>query len=794
MTVEPLKPEALRHRCDATQFEFETSAELAELTEAIGQQRAMEALRFGLAVRHPGYNIFALGPSGMGKHYVVRQFLEQAAAARAVPQDWCYVHAFDEVHQPRALALPPGKGVTLRADMERLIEDIKVAISAAFEGDEYQAQRRAVEEFLKERQQSVIAGIEVEAAEQGIGLLRSPGGLALVPLEEGEVMRQEVFESLGEEERAAFEAVMETFRERLHEALQQAPQWEREQRERIREINREVATVAIAHLVEEMSAAYEALPQVLAYLGGVFEDIVRNAARLAEGLEDDEAPPNMPAALMEQGPERHYKVNVIVDHAESVGAPVVYEDQPTVYNLVGRLEHRARMGALMTDFTLIRAGALHRANGGYLLIDAIKLLEQPHAWQQLKAALRAGEIRTRSLEQLLDRVTTVTLEPSPIPLDLKVVLIGERHVYAALAAQDPDFEQLFKVAADFDEAMSRTEENVQLYARLLATLARKGELRPLNPEAVARVIERVGRLAHDNQKLSIHIQSTSDLLREADHYAGLHEGEVIGAEHIEQAIQARMRRHSRVQERTQEDMSRAVVHVATEGQAVGQVNGLSVLAFGQVAFGRPSRITATAGPGKGGVVDIEREVDLGGPLHSKGVLILTGFLGSRCARTVPLALSARVAMEQSYGGVDGDSATMAETCALVSALTHLPLRQDLALTGSMDQFGRIQAVGGVNEKIEGFYDLCVARGLTGTQGVLLPAANVHHLMLRQDLVDAAAQGRFHVYLVDHIDQALELLMGHPAGQQDPQGHWTEDSINARLQRRLGELAELARAL
>ena len=792
---EPLSPELLSAVCDPAQFEFETTEELDELGEAIGQARALEALAFGVRIRQPGFNLFALGPTGMGKHYVVRQFLEREALGRETPSDWCYVHNFDEPHRPVALSLPQGQGSALKADLARLIEDAKAGLASAFESEDYRTRKRVYAELLKQRQGQVIALIEEEANEADIAILRSPGGLALVPMECGEVMGQEAFEALDEGVKAVLEEGMERFREALHEALQQEPLWEREQRDKIRELNREVAAGAIEHLMVEVMEAYQGQQDVEAYLKALFEDLVEHAARLVGSLDDDEeerqsARPPQPR----QDLERRYAVNVIVEHAEGAGAPVVYEDQPTVYNLIGRVEHRAWMGALMTDFSLLRAGSLHRANGGYLIMDAVKLLEQPHAWDVLKRALRSGEVRTESVEKLLDRVTTVSLEPMPLPLDVKVVLVGERSVWGSLSAQDVDFEQLFKVAVDFDEDMPRTPETIALYARLIATLARKSGLRPLDRGAVAAVIEHVGRVAGDNEKLSIHIQNTSDLLREADYRAGQEGLAVMGVDAVRRALEAKRRRSSRMQERMQERTLRGITLIATEGEAVGQINGLSVLSVGQASFGQTSRITAAVRFGEGEVLDIEREAELGGPLHSKGVFILTGFLGSRYAAEMTLSLSASIAMEQSYTGVDGDSATCAEACALLSALSGVPIKQGLAITGSMNQLGQVQAVGGVIEKIEGFFDLCSARGLTGDQGVLIPASNVPHLMLRGDLVDAAREGRFHVYPIRSVDEAIEILTGRAAGEKGEEGLYPQGSINRLVQDRLRALAEHARQL
>jgi len=486
-------------------------------------------------------------------------------------------------------------------------------------------------------------------------------------------------------------------------------------------------------------------------------------------------------------------VNVLVDHSESKGAPVVYEDHPTYNNLIGRIEHIAHMGALVTDFNLIKPGALHRANGGYLILDARQLLLQPYAWDGLKRALRSREVRIESLSQVLSLVSTVSLEPEPIPLDVKVVLIGERLLYYLLYQLDPDFGELFKVEADFNEEIPRTPENNLLYARLIGTIARKEGLRPFDRGAVARVIEHSARMADDAEKLSIHLLSTADLLREADYWAGVAGNGVVTADDVQRAIDAQIHRADRLRELVQEEIKRGTILIDTTGERVGQVNGLSVIQLGNFAFGRPNRITARVRLGKGEVVDIEREVELGGPIHSKGVLILSGFLGARYAAERPLSLSASLVFEQSYSGVEGDSASLAELCALLSSLAEVPIRQSLAVTGSVNQHGEVQAIGGVNEKIEGFFDVCKTRGLTGEQGVIIPATNVQHLMLRQDVIEAVKAGQFHIYPVQTVDQGIELLTGIPAGERDEEGNFPEGSINQLVEARLIELAEKQRA-
>ena len=549
---------------------------------------------------------------------------------------------------------------------------------------------------------------------------------------------------------------------------------------------------AVSHLMEELQTAYADLPTVLELLAEVSKDIADN---VGDFIEDEEEAKGR-GRRREGGDAsfRRYRVNVLVDNSALTGAPVVYEDHPTQPDLVGRVEHFAHFGALITDFNLIKPGALHEANGGYLVMDAHKLLSQPFAWDDLKRALKAREVCIEPPGQSMGLLATVSLEPEPIPLDLKVVLTGDPMLYYLLSHHDPEFAELFKVAADFDWRMDRTDANVLGLARSIAALARKEDLRPLDQAAVARVVERAAREVEDADKLSTHMASLADLVREADYWAGEDDCLVVGSVHIQRAIDAATYRQDRVRDNVQDEIVKGSVHIATEGAEIGQINGLAVLELGRFAFGRPSRITARVRFGHGEVLDIEREVELGGPLHGKGVMILASYLSARFAADMPLSLSASLVFEQSYGGVEGDSASSTELYCLLSALAEVPIRQDLAVTGSVDQFGRVQAIGGVNEKIEGYFDLCRARGLTGGHGVLIPAANVRNLMLRHDVVAACAEGKFAVIPVETIDQGIAVLTGLPAGELDSHGEFPPGSVNRKVHSRLAGFARKAEAM
>ncbi len=783
---QPLTPEQLYRRCEAADLPFSLCTELAEAPGLIGQERAIEAVEFAIRMRRKGYNVFATGASGTGRHAAIADLLRRQAANEPTPPDWCYVNNFADPQRPRRLSLSPGRGSDLALAMDRLVEELRSALPAAFERDEYRARREVIDQQFKSRSEQAFGALQQRAAQNAVALMRTPMGLALAPMREGKVMAPETFEELPQSEREAIQHKMEELQNELEATMRQVPQWEREHRDAVRALNRDVSGFAIAHLMEEVRTAFADLPDVAAYLDAVEHDVKENLELfLPQSAPQTEAPQPVPVgAEAESMRFRRYRVNVIVDNGARSGAPVVYEDNPTHQTLVGRVEHLARYGALVTDFNLLAAGSLHRANGGYLLLDAEKLITGNFGWPSLKRALNAGEIRIETLEQLLSMASTVSLEPEPIPLQVKIVLIGSPLTYYLLSANDEEFPDLFKIAADFEDRVVRDSDTTLRYARLICTIGRREQLRPLDRDAAARVIEQAARLSGDAERLWTGMRAITDLLQEADQLAADAGKEVVGAAEVQGAIDAQFRRGDRIYRRMQEEIGRGTIRVEMDGAEVGQVNGLSVISLGGLAFGNPSRITARVRLGRGEVVDIEREVALGGPLHSKGVLILGGFLGGRFGRNRPLSLNATLVFEQSYAGIDGDSASAAELLALLSALAEAPIDQSLAITGSVDQRGQIQAIGGVNEKIEGFFDACRITGLTGRQGVLVPASNVKHLMLRRDVVDAAAAGRFRVIPIDTIDQALEILTGTAAGSADADGNFPPGTLNYRIGARL----------
>ena len=774
--IKPLPPEQLYTTCDVNQFSFDTTDQLQDLKEIIGQDRALQALHFGAGIQQEGYNLYVLGPTGLGKHAVVREYLEEKSRTETPPQDWVYVNNFETPSKPIAISLESGHGQIFRDDMRQLVEDLRTAIPGAFEAEEYHARTQEIEEDLKKTIENSFNTLADEAESHNIRLLRTPHGFAFAPMKNNEVLKPKDFEKLPEKEQQHIDETMSVLEEKLTSILRMQPQWQREARNKFKELNREIVMFASGHLIDELKNKYIDNKVIQEYLDAVQQDVINN---LQDFRREEETPELMGIPLMEKPTFRRYEVNVIVQQSTEDGAPVVFEDNPNYANLVGAVEHTAHLGALQTDFTLIKAGSLHKANGGYLMIDAIKLLTQPYAWEGLKRALSSRQIKIQSLGQVYSLVSTVSLEPEPIPLNIKVVLIGDRMLYYLLHAYDHEFKQLFKVMADFDDRLQRTPENQKVYAQLIATLLRRNKLRPFDRSAVARVIEHGARIADDAEKLTTFVMDIADLLREADHFAKQADHPVVHHTDVQQAIDAQIYRSDRIREHLQQEIIRGTLMIDSDGVKAGQINGLAVIQLGNFSFATPSRITATTRLGEGEVIDIERETELGGAIHSKGVFILSAFLGERYAKERPMSLSASLVFEQSYGLIEGDSASMAELCALLSALSDVPIKQGIAMTGSVNQRGEAQAIGGVNEKIEGFFDICKTRGLNKDQAVLIPLSNVKHLMLRHDVVDACAEGNFSIYAYSNVDEALEILTGESA-----------DKINKKVEQRLIELENI----
>lgn len=774
-----LGPEKLFRRADLSGLAFTTTRDLPPAPVLAGQPRAQEAIRLGTGLSARGFNIFVTGATHARIAPSLRSMLEAVPRPVGPPQDWVYVNNFLAPHKPAAIALPHGRAAPLRQAMRKLVEDLRVTLPALFESEDYQRRKTAIDEAQRASTQKVLQALGEKAGARGLAIIRTPMGFTVAAVEKGEIVDAEAFGKWPEEKRRTTQEAIAEIERDMEESLRSIPRIEKERRDAVFALDQETARFAINQEIEEARAGFTELPRVLDHIEAVRDDILRHVPLFLAQPEGGSA--GRPDAMAPGHPFERYDVNVLVGNDADGRPPVVEELNPTLGNLLGRVEHMSYQGALITNFRMIKAGSLHRANGGTIVIDARSLFSEPYAWSALKRALVRQEIVIEDLAHIAGFVSTATLEPSPIPLNVKVVLFGERLIYYLLAALDPEFQLHFKILADFDDELERTAEGEALLARLVGGFAAQAGLRALDRGGVEAAVERAARLAEDASKLSLLVEDIHDLVIEADHSAATAGRDVITRTDIEQALAGQRRRASRLEERSREMILREVALVATEGSQVGQINGLSVMQLAGHAFGRPSRITARVGPGSGRIVDIEREVELGGPLHSKGVLILSGFITGRYALEAPMSLQATLVFEQSYGGIEGDSASLAELLVLLSSLSGLPLRQDLAVTGSVNQHGAVQAIGGVNEKIEGFFDICVARGLSGSQGVLIPVSNVQHLMLRPDVVQACADGKFSIFAVRTVDEALTLITGRTAGRRGGDRHFADGSVNAAVE-------------
>ncbi|MGI1670726.1 MAG: AAA family ATPase [Neptuniibacter sp.] len=786
VTETRLSPEQLYCSCDPELLPFKTTSTLEPFSGFFGQDRAIEAMDFGIGMRRPGYNLFVMGNPHTGRFSFAMENLRAVAKKEKKPGDWVYLNNLSDNRHPLSIQFPAGKALQFKRDIKHIIERVLAEMPAAFESPSYQRKKSKIERELNRYYDQAIETVEKEAREHSIAVYRDAGSVGFTPVAEGQAMDEAVFSQLPEEVRDGFTRAIANLEDQLNDALTELPQWRREATEKLKNLDRDTARQSVSPVFQPIKDKYANISAVADYLTEMETSLVKNCGEI---VGEEKLLEPVTDASRRQYMEGSYGVNLLVDNDKVKGAPVTYEAHPSYENLFGRVEYTSEMGALSTSYKLIRPGALHRANGGYLVMEAEKLLEQPFVYGALKRALKSHEIRIESPASEYTGISTITLTPEAIPLNVKVVLIGSRNIYYLLQELDHDFEKMFRVVVDFDEDVDRTPQTIRSYARLMKTLADEEGLAPLTRRAVARLVEHSSRQAENQEQLSAHIGELVDLLCEADFKRIKEEDELINADHVEMALNAKERRTSRMSEKIAESILNETVLIDTDGDAVGKANGLTVLQVGDVAFGTPARITATVHPGNRGIVDIEREVTLGQPIHSKGVMILSGFLGHQYAQDFPLAISASIALEQSYGFVDGDSASLAEVCTLLSALTHIPISQNFATTGSINQYGEVQAIGGVNEKIEGFFNLCKARGLNGQQGVIVPKANVRNLMLKAEVVEAVKQGKFSVFAVAHVDECLEILMGRKAGRRKEDGTFTQRSINAQVVKRLREVSQ-----
>lgn len=768
---------------------FKSTDELDSYIGILGQERATSAIGFGVAMHRSGYNIYVMGESGTGRMSYLKKYLETEAGHHGSPDDWVYVNNFDDPRKPRVLRLPAGLANQLQKDFEQFIDRLLMTFPAAFENPTYQQRKGVIERDFNKRYDQAIDQIEQEALKKNIALYRDSGSLSFTPMNEGKAMNETEFALLPDRQREKFNNDISELETTLNDALVELPQWKRESNEKLQALNRKTIDQALDPLLKPLHKDYSNQKDILAYLDSVKQHLHRSVVEL---LADERTLESREEINKRSTLEELYSPNLLVAHDSQPRTPVIYESHPSYKNLFGRIEYASEMGALITNYRQICPGSLHLANGGYLLLEASKLLEEPFAWDALKRALKEQQLKIESPYSEMGLLNTTTLNPETIPLDVKVILIGSRDIYYILQQLDNDFHEMFRVLVDFDDQIPRTPESTRAFAQLLKNRADTEGYPPLTASAVARMIEHSCRLTENQSQLSAKIGELFDLLAEADFIRRQNRGRKINHDHINQALAAKAERTGRISRQILQEVLEGSILIDTEGEKVGKINGLTVLSAGDSYFGSPARITATVYPGSQGIVDIEREVALGQAIHSKGVMILTGYLGSCYARNFPLTLSANLTMEQSYGYVDGDSASMAELCCLISALTGIPIKQGFAITGSMNQHGEVQAIGGVNEKIEGFFDLCQARGLTGEQGVIIPAANRRNLMLNLKVVDAVKAGQFHIYGVNHVEQALEILTGHKPGSLNDKGEYSRHSINYKVVNRLKAMAELSR--
>jgi len=780
--LQKLTPTDLRRKCDPASLRFKSTAELPDLEGIIGQPRALRAMELGSEVTGPGYNTFVLGAPGSGRTTLSREYLERKAGLEPAPDDWCYVYNFDSPRNPRALRLPPGWGNTLRRDIEEFIDRCKKDIANAFQSEEYHQERDRLAKEIKKNTEAEFIRLQKYVEQHSFLIARTTFGFVLVPAVNGEPLKPEDLEKLSPEKQAKLKKLQENLSGEVDKTLQRLREMERAASEQLGELNKRTILFRIEPLLEALKAKYAAHPPVQAHFDAIRADMVANVDRFKLPENGDD---KLQAEKLAQPYWfRRYAVNVLVDNSALQGAPVVVENHPSYPNLLGSIEHEMAFGATRTDFSMIRPGALHRANGGYLILPARDLLVNTYAWEGIKRVLRDNEIRIVELASQLGLLTSVTLEPDPIPLNIKIYLVGTPLLYYMLRSYDEDFAKLFKVRAEFAASMVRTPETEHEYGLFVKSVVDDNQLPHFEASAVARIIEHSSRLVEDKNRLSTQFGKIADLIREAAYWSGKNQEEgqtgsrhLVQASDVQRAIEESVYRSNLLEERIQEMISTGTLRIEVSGKTVGQVNALSVVSLGDYTFGRPSRVTASAYPGRGGVVDIERQANLGGPIHTKGVLILSGLLGERYALQEPLSLSAHLTFEQTYEGVEGDSAAVAELYALLSAIAQIPLRQDHAITGSVNQHGEIQAIGGVNEKIEGFFATCQALGLNGEQGVIIPTSNVEHLMLNEEVCAAIAEGKFSIWAINTIDEGLQLLSDIEAGTRQEDGSYPEGTFH-----------------
>ncbi|MDP8299392.1 MAG: ATP-binding protein [Candidatus Tantalella remota] len=784
--MKELKAKDLKKICDPSKFPFKTTEDYEFELEPLHQERGVNAIEFGLNVKSDGYNIFVCGPAGTGRNTQVNKLVNDVAAGQECPGDWIYVNNFLNPDEPIAIHLPVGRGIIYKKDIEELVEELKVEIPKAFESEDYETRKHDLLKEYMDKRDVTMQDIEDRAFEKGFVLKQSATGVILVPRKGDEPMTNEEYEELEDGEKKKTEKKKHDLHIKIEQVLGEVRSMEKAAKVVIKELEKEVALFSVKHIIDELRFKYREFEDVIEHLNHVQEDAVENIDAFKE---EEEGAQQGFFGMKGAAPKNSflkYQVNLLVDHRHSKGAPVIREPNPTYYNLLGRIEYVSHFGSMSTDFTMIAPGALHKANGGYLILQSMDVLSSFMAWDVLKRVARNHEIKVEDINEQYRMISTTSLKPKPIPCDIKIVMIGPPWLYQMLYRFDEDFRKMFKVKADFAVEMDRDEQKIEKYAAFIKVRCEEEGLLHFDRKAVAKVIEYGSRLTHDQEKLSARFMYVADMLREADYWAGKDNAKYVDAPHVAKAMHEKIYRSSLIEDKINELIDQNVLMIDVTGKVVGQVNGLAVLDIGEYMFGKPSRITARTFMGKGGLVDIERQVKMGGSIHSKGVMILSGYFGEKFAQDMPLSLSASICFEQSYDGVDGDSASSTEAYCLLSSLSGVPIKQSIAVTGSMNQHGVVQPIGGANEKIEGFYDVCKIKGITGKQGVIIPGSNIRHLMLKDEVVDAVKKGKFHIWPVSHVDEGIEILTGKKAGQKGKDGKYPRGTINYLVEKKLKE--------
>ncbi|MFZ5596037.1 MAG: Lon protease family protein [Bacillota bacterium] len=777
--------EKLRRYCRPDELKCETTGEVQPLKDFIGQERAVRAMQFGVNMRAPGYNVYVAGPTGTGKSTYINDLLMQVAGKGEIPEDWCYLYNFTNQDSPRVVVLPAGSGRQLQKDMEDLVKELRQLIPKAFEGEAYEQTKTSIVQEMEREIEKAVNEVRREASEAGFLMKQGSNGFYFTPMMGGKKMSAEEYEALPRETQEEMEKQGRLMQQRLDDILSTTRQMEREVKQKISDLDRHIVLVAAGPPVAKLREKYAEIQGIGEFLDGILDDMIKNldvlkATATGEGMNVSN---EVQAALFNR-----YKVNLFIDNSETRGAPVIFENSPSYYNLFGKIEYNTQMGTLSTDHTMIKPGAIHRANGGYLVLQARDVLTSPGVWDMLKRALKNKECIVENIGEQYRMVPTVSLRPEAIPLNVKVILVGSYQIYNLLRSLDEDFQKFFKVKVDFDTEMPRTEENISHYAAFVGAVCNREKLRHFDRTGLAELVEYGSRLAGDQNKLSTRFNEVIEVVYEAAAWAEREGAPMVNSMHVIKAIGEKVYRSSRIEEKIQEMVLRDIIMVETDGMAVGKINGLSVIDMGDYSFGRPSLITASTFMGQEGIVNIERETHMSGSSHTKGVLTLVGYLGEKFAHNKPLTLSARITFEQLYDGVDGDSASSTELYCLLSSLSGLPVYQGIAVTGSVNQKGEIQPVGGITEKIEGFFDLCKKRGLNGSQGVIIPSRNVENLMLKHEVCQAVAEGMFSIYAVSRVEEGIELLTGVKAGELGEDGNYPEGTVFYLVDRKLSEYA------